>query len=197
MFTLRLTQHAEAEAEHYRVEVALEGDGARQVAVARFPFKLSEQDQEDLRWYLEDYLQQPFEPESQIAARVEQRLRDVGIDLFKAVFQADDDARDLWATFRHIVHNQLGNIYDDAGDLNRALHHWREAIRYDEAGGNLYEAGKHRCNIAIALTNADRRTDALAYAREALRNYETYGEGAAEEIGKTRRLIEWIEGLNR
>jgi len=100
MFTLRLTQHAEAEADHYRVEVALEGDGARQIANARFPFKLSEQDQEALRWYLEDYLQHPFEPESQIAARVEQRLRDVGIDLFKAVFQADDDARDLWAAFR-------------------------------------------------------------------------------------------------
>jgi hypothetical protein len=100
MLLLRLTQHAEAEADHYRVEVALEGDGARQIAVARFPFKLTEQDQEALRWYLEDYLQQPFEPETQIAERVEQRLRDVGIDLFKAVFQADEDARDLWAAFR-------------------------------------------------------------------------------------------------
>jgi tetratricopeptide (TPR) repeat protein len=93
-----------------------------------------------------------------------------------------------------ITHNTLGFIYDNADDLNRAFHHYREAIRYDEAGGNLYRAGQHRRNIAIALANAGRREDALAYAREALRNFETYGEGAAEMIGKTRRLIEGIEG---
>lgn len=100
MPTLRLTQFAESQPDHYRVELALEGDGARQTATARFNFKLTEQDAEDLRWYLEDFLQYPLDPAPTIAARVEARLAEMGVDLFKAVFQADDDTRDLWATLR-------------------------------------------------------------------------------------------------
>ncbi len=100
MLTLRLTQFTEAE-DKYRVEVALEGDGQpRQTAVSRFDFKLSPQDHEDLRWYLEDYLQYPLDPAPTIAARIEQRMHDIGTDLFKAVFQSSDDSRDLWATLR-------------------------------------------------------------------------------------------------
>lgn len=100
MLTLRLTQFTEAEGK-YRVEVALEGDGQpRQTATSRFEFKLSPQDHEDLRWYLEDYLQHPLDPAPAIAARIEQRMNDIGTDLFKAVFQSSDDSRDLWATLR-------------------------------------------------------------------------------------------------
>jgi len=100
MLTLRLTQFTEAE-DKYRVEVALEGDGQpRQTATSRFDFKLSPQDHEDLRWYLEDYLQYPLDPAPTIAARIEQRMNGIGTDLFKAVFQSNDDARDLWATLR-------------------------------------------------------------------------------------------------
>ncbi|MGH8898123.1 MAG: hypothetical protein ACRDZ4_14175 [Egibacteraceae bacterium] len=58
--TLRLTQGIEGSG--YRVELALEGDGARRVAVARFSWELAPQDREDIRWYLEDYLQYPIEP---------------------------------------------------------------------------------------------------------------------------------------
>jgi tetratricopeptide (TPR) repeat protein len=32
-----------------------------------------------------------------------------------------------------VTHNQLGNIYYDAGDLDRALPHYRESIRHEEA----------------------------------------------------------------
>jgi hypothetical protein len=100
MLTLRLTQFTEAE-NKYRVEVALEGDGLlRQTATSRLEFKLSPQDHEDLRWYLEDYLQYPLDPAPTIAARIEQRMNDIGTDLFKAVFQSSDDSRDLWATLR-------------------------------------------------------------------------------------------------
>ncbi|MCK5524742.1 MAG: hypothetical protein KAI83_16580, partial [Thiomargarita sp.] len=67
---------------------------------AKFKFQLPEQDQKDLRWYLEDYLQFPFEPNPEIAARVEQRMAEIGTELFRAVFHADDDARDLWAELR-------------------------------------------------------------------------------------------------
>lgn len=105
MLTLRLTQFTEAE-DKYRVEVALEGDGLpRQTATSRFDFKLTPQDHEDLRWYLEDYLQYPLDPAPTIAARIEQRMNDIGTELFKAVFHSSDDSRDLWATLRGQLNN--------------------------------------------------------------------------------------------
>jgi tetratricopeptide (TPR) repeat protein len=85
----------------YRVELSLQEEGLAPMAVtAKFKFELTEQDQKDLRWYLEDYLEFPFEPNPKIAARVEQRMTAIGTELFKAVFHADDDARDLWAELR-------------------------------------------------------------------------------------------------
>lgn len=99
-FTLRLTQSAEGE-DKYRVEVALEGSGLpRQTATSRFDFKLTDQDQEDIRWYLEDFLQYPQDPAPKIAARIEERMAEIGTKLFRALFQSSDDARDLWATLR-------------------------------------------------------------------------------------------------
>ncbi len=88
-----------------------------------------------------------------------------------------------------VAHNQLGVIYKNAGDLDRALPHYREAIRYTEATGNLYQAGQIRFNVALALANAGRLADAREYALAALRNYETFGDRAAEEIERTRRLV--------
>jgi len=98
MYSLRLTQTSEGQ-DIYRVEIALEGDGLpRQTATTRFDFKLTAQDQEDLRWYLEDFLQYPQDPAPRIAARIEKRISEIGMELFKALFQSSEDARDLWAT---------------------------------------------------------------------------------------------------
>jgi hypothetical protein len=98
--TLRLTQTVEGESQ-YRVEVALEGpDLPRQTATAQFAFAFDEQDRKDLRWYLEDYLQYPLDPAPTIALGVERRIAASGAELFKALFQSSDDARDLWATLR-------------------------------------------------------------------------------------------------
>jgi len=91
-----------------------------------------------------------------------------------------------------VAHNQLGNIYGDAGDFDRALSHWRESIRYKEAACNIYGAATTRRNVAIGLANAGRFSDAREYAYAALRNFETYGDRAAQEIQETRGLIEEI-----
>jgi hypothetical protein len=100
MAILRVTQHIEQE-DNYRVHVEFrEADGSAQTAEARFAFQLTPSDRADLRWYLEDYLQYPMDPAPEIAARVEARMRDLGVELFRNVFQANDDARDLWATLR-------------------------------------------------------------------------------------------------
>jgi tetratricopeptide (TPR) repeat protein len=46
-----------------------------------------------------------------------------------------------------VAHNALGAIYGDTGDLDRALSHFREAIRYFETAGNIYHAARARFNV--------------------------------------------------
>jgi tetratricopeptide (TPR) repeat protein len=91
------------------------------------------------------------------------------------------------------VHNQLGNIYQDAGDVDTALSHYQQSIRYMEHAGNRYGAGKTRYNIALLLGRARRADDALLYARAALGNFEPYGANAAADIERTQHLIVEIE----
>ena len=78
-----------------------------------------------------------------------------------------------------MTHNQLGVIYKNAGDLERALHHYNEGIRYLESAGNFYNAGAVRFNVALALEQRGRLDEALLYARAALRN-------SASGIGQRR-----------
>jgi tetratricopeptide (TPR) repeat protein len=92
-----------------------------------------------------------------------------------------------------VTHNQLGNIYLGAGGLDRAVHHYRESIRYMESAGNLYGAAQTRFNVAVTLAQAGRLPDALAFALEARRNFETYDDRAAAKIRKTQELIDLIE----
>jgi len=92
-----------------------------------------------------------------------------------------------------IIHHRLGLIYSESNDLGRALLHYRESIRYKEMQDNIFGAAESRYNVAIVLAQAGRLADAWEYAYAALRNFETYGERAAEEIQETRELIEWIE----
>ncbi len=93
-----------------------------------------------------------------------------------------------------IVHNQLGEIFRNASDVDRALPHYRDAIRYREQQGNVYGASQTRFNVALALAQSGRPADALEYARSALRGFESYGESAAEMIQRTRQVIGMIEG---
>jgi tetratricopeptide (TPR) repeat protein len=100
MALLRLTQ-SNAGVDRYRVEVALERSGfARLAAMSEFNFTLTAQEREDMRWYLEDYLQYPIDPAPQIAGRIESRLDEIGRELFRSIFHSSEDARDLWATVR-------------------------------------------------------------------------------------------------
>lgn len=102
--TLRVTQDIEPGG--YRVDVALEGDGTRRAAVARFAWELEAQDREDIRWYLEDYLRYPIDPAPAIAAGVEHRLAELGRELFGKVFEANRDTLRLW----HAVSDHLADM---------------------------------------------------------------------------------------
>lgn len=104
MLILRLTQYTAGPGQ-YRVVVNLREDNQpEEEAIVHFPFALTEQEQEELRWYLEDYLQDPHDPNPTIAARVEQRLAQLGDQLFEAIFQ-QGEASDLWAVLRRNLNN--------------------------------------------------------------------------------------------
>jgi tetratricopeptide (TPR) repeat protein len=93
-----------------------------------------------------------------------------------------------------VTHIQLGNIYGDTGDLDRALEHCRRSISYSEAAGDVYGASQTRYNVAVTLAKAGRFADAKEYAAAALRGYQTFGDRAREEVMKTLELIALIDG---
>ena len=94
---------------------------------------------------------------------------------------------------RAVVHNQLGEIYRIAGDIDRALPHYRESIRYEELQGNTYGAATTRRNVAVALAQSGRFLDARDYARAARDGYASYGTAAAADLRKAEEFIEMIE----
>jgi tetratricopeptide (TPR) repeat protein len=96
-------------------------------------------------------------------------------------------------TERAVIHNQLGNIYDDAGDIDRALHHYRQGIQSADKTGDIVAAGQWRFNVAITLLRAGRLADARAYAEAALANFRAFGDRAADHIQETEGLIAAID----
>src|SRR2546422_574733 len=103
MPTLRLTQTGLGE-DAWRVEVALEGEGvARRTATAEVHYASTARDEEELRWYLEDYLENPHDPAPTIARGVEERMAAVGDRLFRDVFQESEDGREVWSDAKRVL----------------------------------------------------------------------------------------------
>ncbi len=120
----------------YRVELSLQEEEFQTINVtSKFKFELSEQDQKDLRWYLEDFLQFPFEPNPKVATRVEQWMVAIGNELFKAVFHKDDDARDLWAELRRNLNKTRVEI--SVEDVQEATSIPWELLRDPKTGADL------------------------------------------------------------
>jgi hypothetical protein len=82
-----------------RVEVMWRDGAARRVAATEFAGPDNEQDQELIRWYVEDYAEFPADPAPAIAADAEARLAKAGIDLFGRVFSSAD-AVGIWERVR-------------------------------------------------------------------------------------------------
>ncbi len=103
MKTLRLTQ-TNLEGGHYQVDLEIEqGGNQRLTATSTFEFREDAADSEDVRWYLEEYLQDPADPGPARALRVEQRIQDLGTELFEAVFLSSVESRTLWDSVRHVL----------------------------------------------------------------------------------------------
>lgn len=94
-----------------------------------FDFQVSAQDQEDIRWYLEDYLQNAFDPAPSIAARIEERISQIGKDLFERIFQENQGTKDLRSRIRGLLPKTRVEIATDVS--TSALIPW-ELIRDPE-----------------------------------------------------------------
>lgn len=91
----------------FKVRLRLERpDTAPIEGEAEFDFTLSEQEREDLRWYLEDYLQKAGVVESIVPEQVETMMRDKGEELYRKVLRANDDTQDIWSGIR----NELADL---------------------------------------------------------------------------------------
>jgi tetratricopeptide (TPR) repeat protein len=98
---------------------------------------------------------------------------------------------------RGITENQLGTVYDQAGDIRNALRHYQQSIKHKETRGDVFGAGLTRENIALLLADDGRISDALLYARAAMDNYQQAGSGAADCVARARQLIAQLEQRNR
>jgi tetratricopeptide (TPR) repeat protein len=99
---------------------------------------------------------------------------------------------------RAIIHNALGAIYDEVpGQTEQAVAHYREAIRFLEQAGALYNAAITRENVALAYADAGRFEDALLFAQAALANFEQFGPAAADLAEMARGLVAEYEQAAR
>jgi tetratricopeptide (TPR) repeat protein len=94
------------------------------------------------------------------------------------------------------THNQLGVVYAAAGQIDTALHHYGESIRYCETMQDRFGAGTTRRNVALTLADAGRFADARDWAQSALRDYQAC-ENADRYVVKTLKLLERIESRLR
>jgi len=131
--------------------------------------------------------------EALAAGRPEAELRKHLSDASQAYHRALDVLPDNAVDDLGVIHHQLGTVYQRAGDLDRALLHYRQAIRYREGAGNQYGAGRTRYNVAVLLARFDRLTDARAYAEAALRDFESFGPSAAADVQKAQQLLAQID----
>ncbi|MBL7647574.1 MAG: CHAT domain-containing protein [Candidatus Hydrogenedentes bacterium] len=86
------------------MEIEFEVDGAaKREVTSRFNFALTTQDREDIRWYLEEFLEYPQDPAPRVAERIEARIEAIGEMLFNAIFGFDDFSRELWMEVQNTI----------------------------------------------------------------------------------------------
>jgi hypothetical protein len=90
-------------------------------AVARIPRLITPEEEESIRWYLEEYRKFPFEPATTIARYTAARLERLGEQLFDHIFNATAEGRDLWT----LAEEQLGTTrIEIAGNPSQFFAPW-------------------------------------------------------------------------
>jgi tetratricopeptide (TPR) repeat protein len=86
-------------------------------ATADMPRIASRQDEEEIRWYLEEYLLYPFDPAPELAERVERRMEEIGAELFRRIFESGSDAFNIWLGVRGtLAETRLEIVGEHSGD---------------------------------------------------------------------------------
>ncbi len=92
--TVKQTKKGEKD---FHVALNYDSPGYSDSAEVEFEFELSAEDQGNIRWYLEDYLEKPYiEPNPTLAANVAARIETIGADLFRHVFEANKKVILMW-----------------------------------------------------------------------------------------------------
>ena len=101
MTTLHIRQGALADGQH-PIRLTLKRAGKPDLeAEATIRFELTDQEQEDLRWYLEDYLQLAETTEAVTVQQVEDLMKTRGQELYTKVLTANGDTQALWFSIRN------------------------------------------------------------------------------------------------
>jgi tetratricopeptide (TPR) repeat protein len=92
-------------------------------------------------------------------------------------------------------HNlQYGHASYSMGDVDRALPHYREAIRYDQLRRHTFGAAKTRFNLAIALRDVGRLGESRKYAVAAFGELQRIEGPISEDLfDRARKLVMNIE----
>lgn len=131
---LRLSQSRVGE-DRFRVAVNLLRLGkAQRSTTCEFRFALGESGEQDLRWYLERYLQNPSEPAPAQAREVEARLEAVGTGLFRELFGSSEDGCGLWARVRDDLADPRVEVVTGVAEAASIL---RELLRDPQTGEPL------------------------------------------------------------
>ena len=100
MTTLHIRQDPPKDG-RYPLRLTLKRDGQpERAAEANIEFALNEQEQEDIRWYLEDYLQRADVAEAVTVVQVEGMMRARGEELYEKVLAANKNTQALWFSVR-------------------------------------------------------------------------------------------------
>lgn len=100
MITLRIEQGPPHDGQ-YPITLRHLADGVqKRTAAATIEFALSDQEQEDLRWYLEDYLQKAAVTAPVVVQQVTDMIRQRGVELYQKVFTANANTQAVWFAIR-------------------------------------------------------------------------------------------------
>lgn len=100
MITLRIEQGPPHDGK-YPITLRHLVDGTqKRTAQATIEFALSDQEQEELRWYLEDYLPKAAITQPVVVEQITSMIRQRGIELYQKVFTANANTQAVWFAIR-------------------------------------------------------------------------------------------------
>ena len=100
MMTLHIRQEATGKTKH-KIRLTLKRKGVADIeAEATISFALTPQEQEELRWYMEDYLQVAETVEDVQVEQIEAGMKRRGEELYKQVLAASMDTQAIWFAVR-------------------------------------------------------------------------------------------------